>query len=186
MEERNERPEIKLPSNGDPKRKPVFPGLFPRNIRKTISSNQAGFPNAKPASMLERGFVKKSDIKYLRKGNSGLLVLGSREIEVSVEEGMHKKDDVWVFTFKDTSNKLFDIPYAEPWDFYTPTTPVPFVPRQRKTRKQRGGFYHSVYRGIAGATMLTPLIARQMMRMYETANKTRKHKSKKLSRNKRA
>ena len=58
----------------------------------------------------------------------------------------------------------------------------------RKTRKQRqqGGFYPSVYSGVAGATMLTPLVARQMMRMYETSNKTRNRKSKKLLRNKRA
>ena len=57
----------------------------------------------------------------------------------------------------------------------------------RRSRKQRGGFYPSVYGGISGAKMLTPLIARQMMRMYETnTRKTRKRKSKKLSRNKRA
>lgn len=56
---------------------------------------------------------------------------------------------------------------------------------QRKQRKQRqqGGFYPSVYGGVSGAKMLAPLIARQMLRMYESS-KTRKHKSKKLSRRK--
>ena len=68
--------------------------------------------------------------------------------------------------------------------FYTRKS-TPSLSNTRR-RKQRGGFYHSVYRGIAGATMLAPLIARQLLRMYETANKTRKSKSKKLSRNKRA
>lgn len=73
--------------------------------------------------------------------------------------------------------------------FYTrKSTPSLGNTRRRRQRRQRqqGGFYHSVYRGIAGATMLAPLVARQMMRMYETANKTRNRKSKKLSRNKRA
>ena len=74
---------------------------------------------------------------------------------------------------------------------YIKTDPVPFTYKaanaRRKTRKQKGGFYPSVYSGVAGATMLTPLVARQVMRMYETnTRKTRKHKSKKLLRNKRA
>jgi hypothetical protein len=56
--------------------------------------------------------------------------------------------------------------------------------KNKKTRKQKGGFYPSVYSGITGATVLTPLIARQMMRMYETnTRKTRRH-SKKINRRK--
>jgi hypothetical protein len=188
---------------------PNFPnGVFRPNIRHPVESKEpGGFPNAMAASMLERGFIKKSLPQHVRKDNSGLLVRGSRQIEVSVVKGMHMKDGKWVFTFKDDDDE-FDVPYDEEWDFYTHTEPVPFVPRvrgrrqrgqrkQRKTRKQQGGFYPSVYGGIAGAKMLTPLIARQMMRMYEqvghkplttrgeTNSKTRRHKSKKLSRNKR-
>ena len=46
------------------------------------------------------------------------------------------------------------------------------------TRKLKGGFYPSVYGGVAGATMLAPLIARQCLRMYNnsrTKRKSRKH-----------
>jgi len=85
----------------------------------------------------------------------------------------------------------------EVFAFYTRIS-TPNLPLMN-TRKegQEGGFYPSVYGGISGAKMLTPLIARQMMRMYEqvgynrtigetNTRKTRKRKSKKLSRNKRA
>jgi len=186
----NERPEIVIPPN-DPKTKiPDFPGVFRKNNRKPVSStNTGGFNNAKPASMLEEGW---KIFGYPKINQSGLLVIkDGPEILVTVEKGMYLKDGKYIFTFKNlTNDQIFDIPYVEKWDFYMKTTPVPFVHkknrRSRKTRKkQKGGFYPSVYGGIAGAKMLTPLIARQMMRMYET-RKMRKRKSKKLSRNKRA
>jgi hypothetical protein len=58
---------------------------------------------------------------------------------------------------------------------------------KRKTRrKQKGGFYPSVYGGVCGAKILAPLVARQMMRMYETHSKRKtKRRSKKLSHKKR-
>lgn len=121
-----------------------------------------------------------------------------------VGNSYHRRNDVFTFKTLDppkewtvTRNDLLN----EGTRVYIKTAPVPFVPRpfvrpysnentrrQRKTRrrKQRGGFYPSVYGGVAGATMLTPLVARQMMRMYETSNKTRKSKSKKTLKNKRA
>lgn len=43
--------------------------------------------------------------------------------------------------------------------------------RKRKrntTRKQKGGFYPSVYGGVAGATLLAPLVARQTLRMFNS------------------
>jgi hypothetical protein len=108
----------------------------------------------------------------------------------------------WNYTRDELANDFMSL--------YVKTEPVPFTytidkarakaeaKRKTKTRRQRGGFYPSVYGGIVGAKMLTPLIARQMMRMYEqdgskplatrgesNTRKTRKHKSKKLSRNKR-
>lgn len=204
-EGQNKRPQIELLPNdpegefmlNEPSTKhPVFPeGVFRPYNRATVKSKDpGGFPNAKIRSMLERGYRKKDVIHFLGKGNSGLLVVEGNEMKVSVENGIHEKDGILVLTFKDVNGNIFDIPYQEKWDFYTRTTAVPFVPRprgrmQRKTRRsrQRGGFYPSVYGGISGAKMLTPLIARQMMRMYETnTRKTRKRKSKKLSRNKRA
>lgn len=94
----------------------------------------------------------------------------------------------WTYTRDDIGQRSLKI--------YIKTEPVPFTytmanarakaQAKRKTRKskQRGGFYPSVYAGVSGATMLTPLIARQMMRMYETnTRKTRRH-SKKINRRK--
>jgi hypothetical protein len=51
--------------------------------------------------------------------------------------------------------------------------------RKRKTVKQRGGFYPSVYGGVTGASMLAPLIARQTLRMYNNSFKKRTFKKKK-------
>lgn len=210
----NKRPEIKIPefiapTNNDPSplRFPYLPGVFRRNNRPAVKSTNTGgvFPNAKAASMLEKGLIKKG-IHYIRKGNSGILAIyDGPEIEVSVERGGHYDNGKYVFSFKDTDEKVFDMPFSEKWELYTRTTPVPFVHKKsrrslkRKTRRQKGGFYPSVYGGIAGAKMLTPLIARQMMRMYEqvgykplatsgktNTRKTRKSKSKKTLKNKRA
>jgi hypothetical protein len=195
-----ERPVIEIPPNAHPNadepetKRPVFPqGVFRiHNEPFADSKNIGGFNNAKAASMLERGLRKKEIIHYLGKGNSGVFIpYDGQEVEVTVQQGIHMKNGKSVFTFKDTSGNLFDVSYEDKWDFYTRTKAVPFVPRPRRktrrARKQRGGFYPSVYGGVAGATMLTPLVARQMMRMYETnARKTRKSKSKKTLKNKRA
>ena len=61
----------------------------------------------------------------------------------------------------------------------------------RATRKkQRGGFYPSVYSGITGARILAPLIARQIYMMFSNAKPKAKpkanRKTKKLPKNKRA
>jgi hypothetical protein len=59
----------------------------------------------------------------------------------------------------------------------------------RATRKkQRGGFYPSVYSGITGARILAPLIARQIYMMFTNAKAKPKanRKTKKLPKNKRA
>lgn len=56
--------------------------------------------------------------------------------------------------------------------------------RKRKaTRKQKGGFYPSVYGGVAGATMLAPLVARQTLRMFNSTRKQRRSSRKKNKRN---
>jgi len=46
----------------------------------------------------------------------------------------------------------------------------------KKTRKQKGGFYPSVYGGVAGATMLAPFVARQCLRMYNNTRTKRRSK----------
>jgi len=63
----------------------------------------------------------------------------------------------------------------------------------RSTRKkQRGGFYPSVYSGITGARILAPLIAKQLYMMFSNAKAKpnakakAKRKTKKLPKNKRA
>ena len=61
----------------------------------------------------------------------------------------------------------------------------------RATRKkQRGGFYPSVYSGITGARILAPLIAKQLYMMFSNAKSNAKQKAnrktKKLPKNKRA
>ena len=65
----------------------------------------------------------------------------------------------------------------------------------RATRKkQRGGFYPSVYSGITGARILAPLIAKQLYMMFSNAKSNAKskakakanRKTKKLPKNKRA
>jgi len=58
--------------------------------------------------------------------------------------------------------------------------------QNRKTLKQKGGFYPSVYGGVAGASMLAPLIARQTLRMYNSTRKTRSSKKKKNRKNTRS
>ena len=55
--------------------------------------------------------------------------------------------------------------------------------RKQKTRKQKGGFYPSVYGGVAGATILAPLVARQTLRMFNSTRKPRKSLRKKKRRN---
>jgi hypothetical protein len=61
--------------------------------------------------------------------------------------------------------------------------------RQRKQTKhnkhnsQSGGFYPSVYGGITSATILLPMLVRQLIHMYTNPTNTRK--TKKVKENKR-
>ena len=50
--------------------------------------------------------------------------------------------------------------------------------KQTKHKAQRGGFYPSVYGGITTATILLPMLVRQLIYMYTNPSKTRKTKSK--------
>ena len=56
---------------------------------------------------------------------------------------------------------------------------------KRQTKKQMGGFYPSVFEGIRGAAMLTPLAVRQAYRLMssrKTRSGGRRHKSKRTTR----
>lgn len=55
--------------------------------------------------------------------------------------------------------------------------------RQRKHKAQSGGFYPSVYGGISSATILLPMLMRQLIHMYTNASSTRK--TRKVKENKR-
>ena len=50
--------------------------------------------------------------------------------------------------------------------------------KQIKHKAQKGGFYPSVYGGITSATILLPMLVRQLIYMYTNPSKTRKTKSK--------
>lgn len=250
-ESQNQKPVIEIPPNAHPNadpnnydpptKRPVFPkGVFRKNNRLTVNSKDpGGFPNAKAASMLEKGWremnIDEFDVNiegtYSRRTDvleKDIVVLISNDDGPEYEAKLisYKAGSKFAYRAKDIFT-FQSLDSTKTWSYtrgelshekirvYVKTDPVPFVHRpfvprhrsrmqrqtrrQRKQRKQNGGFYPSVYGGIAGATMLTPLIARQMMRMYEqdgfpqertrgetNTKKTRKTKSKKLSRNKRA
>jgi len=51
--------------------------------------------------------------------------------------------------------------------------------KQTKYKAQSGGFYPSVYGGISSATILLPMLVRQLIHMYTNTRKTRKVKENK-------
>ena len=126
-----------------------FPnGTFSRrNNRNTLNSRQWGntpfFTNAKPASMLERGWVRSSDNLLL--GQTGLLTLkDGPEFNVKIVKKQLKLiagTARFIYSFETNDKKVIDLDSRdrhEEWDFYTATNPVPFVPRKggRKTRRK--------------------------------------------------
>jgi hypothetical protein len=192
LAETNERPTINIPNSteGPPTKVQNLPIFRPHNKPTVTSRNTAGFPNVKDTSMLERGLVRRGVYSYLMQGNSGILIINKGpEIEVTVEKGMHSKNSKLIYTFKDSLGNLHDLPIYGSWLFYGRTTPVPirrYTTARKTRRKQKGGFYPSVYGGVCGAKILAPLVARQMMRMYETHSKRKtKRRSKKLFHKKR-
>jgi hypothetical protein len=146
----NAKPEINLSLvNTNGKRVPKFPaGTFSqRNHTTTLESKYWGntpfFTNAKPASMLERGWVR--EMGQLKISQKGLFVDkdGSEE-EVQLLLINYKKSPERgrIFTFLDKEGHTFDKDDTnrfEEWDFYSPTKPVPFTPRKggKKTRKSK-------------------------------------------------
>jgi hypothetical protein len=153
-------------------------------IRK-IRSKSPGFNNAIRIRRAEQGLAASA---YIQQGTSGLLVISDGpEIEVTVKQGIHMdRTGKYVYTFQDTNGKVFDLQFEDEFQFYTRIKPIPFIPIPfvPKPKAQVGGYYPSVYAGISGATMLAPLVARQMMRMYQTSSrrKTTRNKQRKTKR----
>jgi hypothetical protein len=130
-------------------RRPVFlHGTFRKNNRNTLESREWGntpfFTNAKPTSMLERGWIRsRSSLKY---GQKGLYtVKDGPEVEVTVvSRGQvyngNRKNSKLYYVFLDTSGNNIHASEGdryEEWDFYTATRPVPFVRRRGGTRKHK-------------------------------------------------
>lgn len=141
------KPTINIPENNDSYSRPrlaVPPGTFTNNPkRRPLTSRQFGnapfFINAKPASMLERGWIR-ADSDPILPGTKGLYTIkDGPEFEVTVEEPDKKK----MYKFKADEDGTVIRPVIddryEDWDFYVKTKPVPFVPRKggRKSRKAR-------------------------------------------------
>ena len=141
------KPTINIPGNNDGYSRPrlaVPPGTFTNNTRRRpLTSKQFGnapfFMNAKPASMLERGWIRANPGPILP-GTKGLYTIkDGTEFEVTVEEPDKKK----MYRFKADEDDTVIRPVIddryEDWDFYIKTKPVPFVPRKggRKSRKAR-------------------------------------------------
>jgi hypothetical protein len=107
--------------------------------RNTLESRYWGnapfFINAKPAAMLERGWIRSNKLK---KGTEGLLTIkDGPELLVKVVEGLHGnlltgKQVFTVLELGRSSREPFDLPvdnWHEEWDFYISTKKVPFVPK---------------------------------------------------------
>lgn len=147
-EPENLRPELNLNvvEHGQRRERPKFPAII-GNLRKrpTLESKVWGdapfFPNAKPASMKERGW-RRSEMDTIQPGKKGLLVeKDGPEIEVTV---LQNYDENHMYKFVDESGKVYDRYYSgryDEWDFYIPIPAAPFKPIRRggykKTRKSR-------------------------------------------------
>ena len=127
-----------------------FPnGIFSRrNNRNTMNSRQWGntpfFTNAKPTSMLEKGWVRSRD--KLKVGEKGLLTYNDGpqfDVEVVNKKLKIFKSVPWaIYSFKNNNDEVFELDDRdrfEEWDFYTATNPVAFVPKKggKKTRRLR-------------------------------------------------
>jgi len=123
-------------------------GLFTNKYRTTLVSRIEGelpfFANAKPASMLERGWVRPMMVLI---GDKGLLTIrDGPEILVKIMGWrLDPETNRYVYIIKNLADPrapLFQLrgdERHEEWEFYTPTEAVPFVPRggSKKTRRKK-------------------------------------------------
>ena len=145
----NARPEINLNLIKSTRKKGFVPpkGIFSnKENRSTLESRYWGnapfFTNAKPAAMLERGWMRSLS---LLKGQRGLLTIkDGPEVEVKVLEGLHYnlltgKKFFTVIELGSSTREPIDLPvdsWHEEWDFYIPTKPIPFIPRHKSLAQE--------------------------------------------------
>lgn len=142
----NLRPEINLnalhykrPNKAMPRG--VFTGYYDNTLESRLWGNAPFFPNAKPASMKERG-LRRAESEYLEPGRKGVLIDNDGpETEVTVLEDRSKNN---MYKFVDASGNIHERRPGERyegWDFYVAIPAKPFVPiprrrgGNRKTRK---------------------------------------------------
>lgn len=118
-----------------------FPGVFNKNHIKPyhrLNFSNKYFPNAKKASMLEKGWKKiyPDDIK---KGMKGLYIEydgPERKVVVITSVPVFNNKSLGQFEFRDTDYKTLYPNNEIDWEFYVPVAPVPFV-RRGGSRKHR-------------------------------------------------
>jgi hypothetical protein len=129
---------------------PAFVPIKKSPLVSRIWGRPPFFRNAKPAAMLERGWIQPRE--YLVSGQKGLYTeKDGDEVEATVKSrvrAVSKRidyDGQWEYTLQTENGNFIKANEGdryEAWDFYTATTPVPFVPRKggskkRKSRKHR-------------------------------------------------
>ena len=146
------RPRINLNTISPRNRRPLpdFPVNFTNTDRSPLNSKHWGntpfFTNAKAASMLEKGWLRS--MLPLQIGEKGLYTMkDGPNIEVTVDDVILRPQKRARYIFIDSSGQEIEAVERdrfEEWDFYTSTTPVPFVPvkktggtKKRKTYKKR-------------------------------------------------
>jgi len=149
---RNMRPSLNV--HAPPKSRPFKPGFAhtPYGIYNVepsrLGPRDIFFPNAKPASLLERGLVLNTRIfTTADAGIRGTLILDDGPtIKVTLESvtGVGSNS---VYTFRnEETGETFTEPQMSSgsmrgwhWNFYDNVAPVPFVPRggRKNTRKSR-------------------------------------------------
>lgn len=117
-------------------------GMFTKVNRQTVESRYRGHPpfftNAKPISMLEKGWIRSIEIRH---GMQGLVTVDDGpSINVTVKSAHPIGTRVKYVMIDNDRNEEFVLStknrYSE-WDFYVRTAPVPFVPRQGGSKKTR-------------------------------------------------
>lgn len=117
-------------------------GMFKKVNRQTVESRYRGHPpffvNAKPAAMLEKGWIRSIEIRH---GMQGLVTVDDGpSINVSVLSVKLSHNRIEYKMIDTDTGEQFVLTsknrYSE-WDFYVRTAPVPFVPRQGGSKKTR-------------------------------------------------
>jgi hypothetical protein len=180
----NKKPHVNISSRLENRRKfsPPKNVFIPLNRKKYPVENITGFTNAKGASMLEKGWRLAYNYELYLDGEGYKNI--NKEVLMEYYDGpsipakllsiqrIHNKE---IFTFESLT------PPHTKWelsakDIKRDYTAIYFKNTRnlRKTRKQKGGFYPSVFAGVRNASMLMPFVMRQCYRMWDSSRKTRR------------